>query len=67
MAATVEDLTTALTTLTTDLEGLATTATDEFAKLEAEVAAGQPVNLDGVAAAIAAIDTKVKAAVVPTA
>lgn len=67
MATTVEEVQTALTTLTTDLEGLATTAQAEFSKLEAEVAAGntQP-DLTPLKESIEAIDTKVKSAVVPT-
>jgi uncharacterized protein YaaN involved in tellurite resistance len=64
--ASVDEVTAALTTLTADLEGLATAAKAEFAKLEAEVAAGTPVNLDPLKEAIDAIDAKVKAAVVPT-
>jgi uncharacterized protein YaaN involved in tellurite resistance len=67
MAATLEDVTTALTTLTTDLEALATTAQAEFAKLESEVAAGTPVNLDPLKEAVDALDTRVKAAVIPSA
>jgi hypothetical protein len=64
--ASVEDLQASLTTLTTDLSGLAATAKAEFAKLEAEVAAGTPPNLDPVKEAIDAIDASVKAAVVPS-
>lgn len=64
--ATVEEVTTILTTLTTDLEGVATAAQAEFAKLEAEIAADQPVDLDPLKAQIEALDTKVKAVVVPT-
>ena len=65
--ASVESIEAQLVALTTDLEALAATATAEFTKLEEEVAAGTPPNLEGVKAAIEAIDTKVKAAVVPTA
>jgi uncharacterized protein YoxC len=67
MAATVEEVLASLTTLTTDLEGLASTAKTEFAKLEEEVAAGKPAELGPVKEAIDAIDSKVKSAVVPTA
>lgn len=69
MATTVEEVQTALTTLTTDLEGLATTAQAEFAKLAQEVEAGnaQP-DLEPLKTAIEAIDSKVKSAAsdVPT-
>lgn len=65
--ATVEEITTLLTGLTTDLEGLATTALSEFAKLEKEVSEGKtPENLEPLKAAIEAIDNKVKSVVVPT-
>ena len=64
---TVDEVQAALTTLTTDLEGLASTAQAEFAKLEQEVAEGtaQP-DLTPLKESIEAIDQKVKSAVVPT-
>jgi hypothetical protein len=68
MAATVEEVTAALTALTTDLEALAAAASTEFTKLEQEVEAGQvPQDLEPLKTAIEALDTRVKAAVVPTA
>jgi ABC-type transporter Mla subunit MlaD len=66
LMATVEEVQAALATLTSDLEGLATAAQAEFAKLEAEVLAGNPPNLDPLKEAIDGIDAKVKAAVVPS-
>jgi outer membrane murein-binding lipoprotein Lpp len=63
MATTVEEVQASLTTLTTDLEGLASTAQAEFAKLEQEVSEGtaQP-DLGPLKASIDAIDAKVKSA-----
>ncbi len=66
LMATLESIEALLGTLTTDLEALATSAKAEFAKLEAEVAAGQPTNLEPLATIIEGIDAKVKAAVVPS-
>ncbi len=60
--ATVEEVQAALTTLTTDLEGLAATAKAEFAKLEEEVAAGKPPELTPLKESIEALDAKAKAA-----
>jgi hypothetical protein len=62
LMASVEEVTAALTTLTADLEGLATSAKAEFAKLEEEVAAGKAPELEPLKAAIEALDTKVKTA-----
>lgn len=64
--ATVDEVQAALATLTADLEGLATSAQAEFAKLEAEITAGTPPNLEPLKEAIDNIDAKVRAAVVPT-
>ena len=66
LMASVESIEALLATLKTDLEAKAAEAKAEFAKLEAEVAAGQPANLEPLATIIEGIDAKVKAAVVPT-
>lgn len=62
----VDEVTAAFTTLTTDLEALAATATAEFTKLETELSEGQAPNLTPLAEAISAVDAKVRSAVVPT-
>jgi len=67
LMASTEELETLATTLKTDFEALAANAQAEFKKLEEEVAAGAPVNLDPLKASIEAIDTSVKAVVIPTA
>ena len=71
LMATVEDLMNSLNALKADLEGLASAAQAEFAKLEQEVkeaqeAGGTPVNLDPVKEAIDNLDNAAKGIVVPT-
>ena len=67
---TVDEVQAALTTLTTDLEADAATATAEFTKLETELSEkGVEVNLTPLKEAVEGIDGKVKAAAanIPTA
>ncbi len=68
LMATVEEVTAALATLTADLESLAAAAKAEFAKLEEEVAAGTPVDLEPLKTSIEALDARTKEAAgdVPT-
>lgn len=67
LMATDQEVLDSVATLKTDLESVATAAQAEFAKLEAEVAAGNPASLDGIKAVVDSLDQTVKAVVVPTA
>ena len=61
--ASIEEVQEALATLTSDLEGLASTASAEFAKLEEELSAEKvEVDLGPTKEAIEALDSRVKGA-----